>query len=124
MAPDVEVWADVMVKHAVPPAGLEPAQAALDTVERGLADAVVVSGPGTGVEVDLDEAGAISRAIPDGVRVVIGSGASVENLDRLLSVADTVIVGSSIKFDGRADNRPDPLRAKAFVERAAESGLL
>lgn len=124
LAPDVEVWADVMVKHAVPPAGLEPAQAALDTVERGLADAVVVSGPGTGVEVDLDEAGAISRAIPDGVRVVIGSGASVENLDRLLSVADTVIVGSSIKFDGRADNRPDPLRAKAFVERAAESGLL
>ncbi|HJQ78054.1 MAG TPA: BtpA/SgcQ family protein [Acidimicrobiia bacterium] len=124
LAPDVEVWADVMVKHAVPPAGLEPAQAALDTVERGLADAVVVSGPGTGVEVDLDEAGAISRAVPDGVRVVIGSGASVENLDRLLSVADTVIVGSSIKFDGRADNRPDPLRAKAFVERAAESGLL
>ena len=124
LAPDVEVWADVMVKHAVPPAGLEPAQAALDTVERGLADAVVVSGPGTGVEVDLDEAGAISRAVPDGVRVVIGSGASVENLDRLLAVADTVIVGSSIKFDGRADNRPDPLRAKAFVERAAESGLL
>lgn len=124
LAPDVEVWADVMVKHAVAPAGLEPAQAALDTVERGMADAVVVSGPGTGAEVDLEQAGAISRAVPHGIRVVIGSGASVENLDRLLSVADSVIVGSAIKADGRAENRPDPLRAKAFVERAAERGLL
>ncbi|HSO49186.1 MAG TPA: BtpA/SgcQ family protein, partial [Acidimicrobiia bacterium] len=44
LAPDVEIWADVMVKHATPPPGLEPAHAALDTVERGLADAVIVSG--------------------------------------------------------------------------------
>lgn len=124
LAPDVEVWADVMVKHAVAPAGLEPAQAALDTVERGMADAVVVSGPGTGAKVDLEQAGAIARAVPDEIRVVIGSGASVENLERLLSVADSVIVGSAIKADGRAENRPDPLRAKAFVERAAERGLL
>ena len=124
LAPDVEVWADVMVKHAVPPVGLDPAQAAVDTVERGMADAVVVSGSGTGVEVDLEQAGVISRAVSPGTRVVIGSGANVDNLDRLLSVADTFIVGSAVKVDGLAGNRPDPLRAKAFVERAAERGLV
>jgi membrane complex biogenesis BtpA family protein len=53
---EIEVWADVMVKHATPPAGLTMEQAVEDTVVRGLADAVIVSGPGTGVEPDADEA--------------------------------------------------------------------
>lgn len=123
LAPEVEVWADVMVKHAVAPAGLEPAQAARDTVERAMADAVIVSGRGTGAEVDLELARDIAEAVPSGTRIVVGSGAAVENLESLLTVADTVIVGSSIKIDGQAENRPDPLRAKAFVERAAEAGL-
>jgi hypothetical protein len=113
-----------MVKHAVAPPGLEPAQAAMDTVERGMADAVIVSGPGTGSMVDLEQAGVISKAVSPGTRVVIGSGATADNLDRLLSVAGTVIVGSAIEVDGKAGNRPDPLRAKAFVEHAAERGLV
>jgi uncharacterized protein len=124
LVPHVEVWADVMVKHAVAPAGLSPAQATRDTLERGMADAIVISGIGTGAEVDPVQARSIAEATPSGTRIVIGSGADVDNLDRLLTIADTVIVGSAIKFDGRADNRPDPLRAKAFVERAAEKGLL
>ncbi|HWB88996.1 MAG TPA: BtpA/SgcQ family protein [Acidimicrobiia bacterium] len=124
LCPEVEVWADVMVKHAVAPPGLEPAQAAMDTVERGMADAVIVSGPGTGSMVDLEQAGVISKAVSPGTRVVIGSGATADNLDRLLSVAGTVIVGSAIEVDGKAGNRPDPLRAKAFVEHAAERGLV
>lgn len=53
LAPEIEIWADVMVKHATPPPGLDIRQAAEDTVARGLADAVIVSGPGTGVEPDL-----------------------------------------------------------------------
>ena len=44
LAPAVEIWADVLVKHATPPPGLDIRQAAEDTVSRGLADAVIVSG--------------------------------------------------------------------------------
>ena len=44
----IEIWADGMVKHATPPPGLDIKQAAEDTVIRGLADAVIVSGAGTG----------------------------------------------------------------------------
>ncbi len=124
LCPDVEIWADVMVKHATPPAGLQPDQAVSDTIERGLADAIVVSGSGTGTEPDLALARQISDATPEGTRVVIGSGATAENLDALLEVADTIIVGTSIKFEGDAVNRPDPLRAKSFVETAAEKGIL
>lgn len=124
LCPDVEIWADVMVKHATPPAGLSAGQAAEDTIERGLADAVVISGPSTGAGPDLAQARQVKEAVPDGTRVVVGSGARSENIDPLLGVADTFIVGSSVKVHGDAANRPDPLRAKAFVERAAESGLL
>lgn len=124
LCPDVEVWADVMVKHATPPPGLETRQAVEDTIERGLADAIVISGAGTGTEPDLALARQIKDAMPDGTRVVVGSGASTDNLDELLAVADTFIVGTSIKVDGNSASRPDPLRANAFVEQAAERGLL
>jgi membrane complex biogenesis BtpA family protein len=124
LSPDVEVWADVMVKHATPPAGLDAAQAAEDTVARGLADALIVSGAGTGAVPDLDLARRVRAVIPAGIRMVVGSGATSDNLDALIDVADTVIVGSHIKVDGRAANRPDPARAREFVGRAAEKGLL
>ena len=124
LAPHIEVWADVMVKHATPPHGIDTRQAALDTVERALADAVIVSGSGTGEEADVEAARAVRDAVPAGTRMVVGSGATTDNLDRLLDVVDTVIVGSSIKVDGDANKRPDPLRARAFVEHAAERGLL
>jgi len=124
LAPEVEIWADVMVKHAAAPAGIDARQSAADTVERGGADAVIVSGSGTGAEPDIHEAGVVRAAVPAETRVVIGSGANVDNLARLLSAADSVIVGSSTKVDGDANNRVDPLRAARFIEAASDDGLL
>jgi membrane complex biogenesis BtpA family protein len=124
LAPDLEVWADVMVKHAVAPQGLDLRQVAMDTVERGLADALIVSGSGTGEETGVDDARIVKESSPEGMRVVAGSGVTAENIDRLLGFVDTIIVGSSIKADADPTQRPDPLRAKAFVEKAAERGLV
>ena len=47
----------------------------------------------------------------------------MDNLPKLLDVADTVIVGSAIKVDGDASNRVDPIRAAHFAQVAAEHGL-
>ncbi len=124
LSPEVEIWADVMVKHATPPPGADVRQMAADTVERGLADAVIVSGSGTGAEPDIHEASLVRSAIPDSTRLVIGSGATSSNLPRLLDIADSVIVGSSIKIDGLATNRIDPSRGAAFVEAASQHGLI
>ena len=124
LAPDVEIWADVMVKHAAAPHGIDARQAAGDTVERGLADAVIVSGSGTGAEPDIHEANIVKAAVPPTTRVVVGSGANVGNLSKLLNIADTVIVGSSIKVDGDANKRVDPIRAARFAQVAGEHGLL
>jgi membrane complex biogenesis BtpA family protein len=124
IAPSTEIWADVMVKHATAPAGADAGQLAADTIERGKADAIVFSGSGTGAEPDLEDARRILEAVPEGTRIVAGSGTTPENLSRTLEVADTVIVGSSVKVDGHADNRVDPARAAAVAEAARENGLI
>jgi membrane complex biogenesis BtpA family protein len=124
LGPEIEVWADVMVKHATPPPGLDMEQAVEDTVVRGLADAVIVSGTGTGVEPDADEAARARSVLPKGVRLVIGSGAGVDNLGSLADVADTIIVGSSLKMDGNANEGLDPERVAAFMEAARHHGLV
>lgn len=124
LAADVEIWADVMVKHANAPPGLEIGQAADDTVTRGLADAIIVSGTGTGAEPDLEEAVTVRSVIPKETRLVIGSGAGIANLGRLAEVADTVIVGSSIKLDGLAGSPVDPVRATALIDAARDHGLI
>lgn len=122
--PGIEIWADVMVKHATAPAGVDAEQVAIDTAERGLADALIVSGSGTGKTIDLDTAKAVRQAVRTGLRVVAGSGVTAASIDHMLKWVDTILVGSSIKVDGDPNNRPDPLRAKAFVEAAADRGLV
>lgn len=122
--PGIEIWADVLVKHATPPAGLDPRQAALDTLERGNADALIVSGSGTGVSPDLERLKVIRDAIGDGTRLVVGSGAHTGNLADLLAIADTIIAGSTTKVDGRAMNRVDPSRAAAMVTAARQLDLI
>jgi membrane complex biogenesis BtpA family protein len=124
LAPEVEIWADVMVKHATPPPGLDLEQAVEDTVVRGLADAIIVSGSGTGMAPRVEEAAAVRSVLPKATRLVMGSGVGVDNLGTLAGVADTVIVGSSLKVDGVATERLDPGRVSAFIEAARHHGLI
>lgn len=124
VAPWVEIWADVMVKHATPPPGLSIEQSAADTVERGLAAAVIVSGPGTGSAPQLEHAQLVRDAVPEETRLVIGSGANPANLATLARVADSFIVGTSLKRDGRAAGQVDPERARLLVDVARDCGLI
>jgi membrane complex biogenesis BtpA family protein len=112
---DTEVYADVMVKHAVPPPGLTIEQATADTVRRGLADAVIVSGAATGAKPDRDLVRRAATAAA-GTPVLIGSGATESSIADLLEVASGVIVGTALKVDGITTNPVDPSRAAAFVK--------
>ena len=116
LAPDLDVFADVFVKHAVPPPGLTIEQAARDTWERGGAGALVVSGSGTGVPVDRAVIAAVRAATP-AAPLLIGSGATASTVAGLLETADGVIVGSALK--DHIDDPIDPVRARAFVEAAS-----
>jgi hypothetical protein len=117
----VAILADVFVKHATPPSGLTIEQAGLDTWERGGADALIVSGSGTGAAPDLKEASRLRKAVPE-ARILVGSGVSASNLAAMAAVADGAIVGSSLKFEGKVSNPVDPDRARALVDAAASVG--
>lgn len=122
LAPEMGVWADIFVKHASPPPGLTLEQSAVDTWERGGAHALIVSGTGTGHAPDLERFARIRSAVPE-APLVVGSGATPDNLGRLAEVADHVVVGTSLEEGGRPGNRLDPARIEAFLSAATRAGL-
>ncbi|ASJ02128.1 hypothetical protein A3L09_02010 [Thermococcus profundus] len=110
----IKVFADVHVKHAVHFGDFE--DALLDTVERGLADAVVVSGKATGRPVDVEKLALAKKISP--VPVIVGSGTSYDNLPALWPHADGFIVGTWIKREGKVEKEISLKRAGKLVELA------
>lgn len=110
----IALLADVWVKHAVPFPGSNLEQAAEDTFRRGLADALIVSGTGTGKPTDLALVHLVRGAVPE-APVLVGSGVSASTAADVLGVADGAIVGSAASRDGRAGKGIDPERARALT---------
>jgi uncharacterized protein len=117
---DVKIFADVLVKHARPLSSTNLTNAVQDTIERGLADAVILSGWATGNPPNLEDL-ELATAAARGTPVFIGSGADWENISTLMPAADGVIVSSSLKRHGRREQPVDPIRVSQFVEAARRS---
>jgi uncharacterized protein len=112
---DVKILADVLVKHARPLGTPNLTTAVQDTIERGLADAVILSGWSTGHPPDLEDLELATDAAR-GTPVFIGSGADWENISTLMQAADGVIVSSALKRQGKIEQSIDPIRVSQFVE--------
>ncbi|TVQ92829.1 MAG: phosphorybosylanthranilate isomerase [Deltaproteobacteria bacterium] len=113
--PHVAILADVRVKHAAPLSPRPLAEEVRETVERGRADAIILTGASTGGRIatdDLLEAAAATRA-----PLVLGSGVGLDNVDDLAPHAHAAIVGTSLKRDGALHNPIDPDRVRALVQR-------
>lgn len=116
---DVAILADVAVKHSSDPGDRSVAVQARETIDRGLADGLIVSGPETGQPPRADRLLSVLDGRDDAERdvpVLLGSGVTVENVTELLEVADGAIVGTALKHEGKTTNRVDPSRAEAFIE--------
>lgn len=116
----VRIFADVLVKHAVPLGPLTLAQATQDTVERGLADAVIVTGAATGAAASPDDVRAAVAA--SAAPVYLGSGVTAANLRDYIPPATGCIVGTALKRDGDIANPVDVERVRAL--RAALDAAL
>ena len=114
---EIAVWADIDVKHAAQLAPRPLGEQAQDAVERGLAEAIIVSGKGTGQPTDLDDLRQVRSAVP-GAPLYIGSGATLATLPALLTIADGAIVGTAAKVDGVLANPVDEKRVRALVGAA------
>lgn len=116
---EVEIWADVDVKHAAPLAPRPVADQAEDAVLRGLASAVIVTGRATGHAADPVELAEVQGEVA-GAPVYIGSGASLATLSAIAS-ATGFILGTAAKIDGVVTNEVDVARVRAFREAAERS---
>src|SRR2546430_1782836 len=110
--------AAVGAKPALPLVPVEPGQPAGDLVSRGLARALVVSGPATGRVTPLADVKRVRDAVPD-VPLLVGSGVTAETVGDLLSVADGVIVGTAVKYQGDVRNPVDRARVHPLVAAAS-----
>jgi membrane complex biogenesis BtpA family protein len=117
----VAILADVAVKHAAPLAD-RPLEAIVEeTIERGRADGLVVSGPATGESVsDRALETVVSRrdAVDTGVPVLVGSGVTPETVDQVLDLADGAVVGTALKENRAVEKSVDPAVVATLVERA------
>ncbi len=95
---NVAIMADVFVKHATQLGSGTIQDAAKDAVERGLADALIVSGEATGSETSLSDLAAVKASVSQ-TPVLVGSGFRLSNASEILQIADGAIVGTSLKVD-------------------------
>jgi len=108
------ILADVLVKHAHPLGTADLEGTARDTVLRGGADAVIISGRGTGEPTDLARARRLREVLPT-TAVIIGSGLTLEALDDAIRATDGAIVGTALKHGGDVSAPIDRARAAAFI---------
>ena len=116
---DIAIFADVLVKHARPLGTPNLTTAVQDTIERSLADAVILSGWATGSPPTLEDL-ELATAAAKGTPVLIGSGANWDNIGQLMQAADGAIVASSLKRQGMIHETIDPIRVAQFIEAARE----
>ena len=118
LGPDIAIFGDVFVKHAVPPHGLTLKQAAEELTGRGGADVVVASGLATGkppTVAHLEETKAAIGNLP----LFVGSGTNATTAQAFLAAADGLIVGSATKPGGDIAAPVDAILAGAIGEAAS-----
>lgn len=115
----IRIFADVDVKHSAPLAGREVAleDDVADTLIRGLADALIVSGSGTGKKTDPDHVRRVKLAAGATAPVFVGSGITAETVEAFLTHADGFIVGTAFKRGGRVDEPVEVSRVRELVRR-------
>ncbi len=110
----IAVLADVDVKHSAPLAARPLESEVSDLIHRGHADALVVSGDGTGLPTDIEHVRRVAEAA-NGTPVFVGSGVNAENADELAQNASGLIVGTSAKEEGNVLAPVDGERVRRIV---------
>ncbi|MEB3290616.1 MAG: BtpA/SgcQ family protein [Leptolyngbya sp.] len=116
---DVKILADVLVKHARPLGSPNLTTAVQETLHRGMADGIILSGWATGSPPSLEDL-ELAKAAAGTCPVFIGSGATWDNIGTLMQAADGVIVASSLKRNGDINQPIDPVRVGQFIDAMAD----
>lgn len=111
-ARDIELYADVEVKHTYPLVEI-PKDEIIHFIHE-YADAIIYTGEKTGVPPSLKDVQHMRSIVSK--KLLVGSGINVENAREFLAYSDGLIVGSSIKVNGNVFNEVSLERAKTLAD--------
>jgi len=110
----VLIFADASVKHATPLVDRGLATEVRDLTERGLVDAIIVSGDYTGAPTRPEDIAIVRQHTT--LPILIGSGATPDHLPYVYTQVDGLIVGSYFKKAGKAENLVEEAHVKKFTD--------
>jgi membrane complex biogenesis BtpA family protein len=111
----IKIFADVDVKHSAPLASIDLEHEIDDTIARSLADALIVSGAGTGKATDTKKVQRVAKHAKK-MPLFVGSGVTQQTVQSYLPHVAGVIVGTYFKERGKVDAPVDPQRVRALIE--------
>lgn len=114
-AEHISIFADVDVKHSAPLAFRKIADEAEEMIERSGANALIVSGSGTGSAVDIKTLEAVRSSCKQHP-ILIGSGVTAKNISEFVKHGDGFIVGSTFKPGGKISAHVDRKRVRALTD--------
>jgi membrane complex biogenesis BtpA family protein len=112
---EVKILADVDVKHSTALSPRPLADEVSDTLHRGLADALIVSGWATGQKTDPEHVRAVKQAA-GAAPVFVGSGVDAANVRDYAAFCDGFVIGSAFKRNGRAEEPVDASRVRTLTD--------
>lgn len=119
-AQDVLVFSDIYCKHGAPVVERDLATVAHEMVERGMADALIVSGASSAVPPEREKIALVRKAVPE-TPIILGSGIGVETAE-LLADADGSVFGYGTKPSGDMNDPVDAQTVRRFMERIGKLG--
>ncbi|MFI4861614.1 MAG: BtpA/SgcQ family protein [Phycisphaerales bacterium JB063] len=119
-ASGTRVLADVRVKHAAPLVERPLQDEVEELLHRAGADAVIVSGSGTGKPTDLGLLAEVAQ-YAEGRPVFVGSGVTCDTVPAMMQHAGGLIVGTGVKVDGDVAKPVDPERVRTLMQAVRET---
>lgn len=115
-AEKVRIMADIRVKYAHPLVTLSLEEELETLIHRARTDAVIITGPRSGVLPDIQTLKEVRDLTPSFKEIWLGSGARPENIEPCLPWIDGIIVGTYLRKDDNLDQPIDVLRLKRWQQ--------
>jgi membrane complex biogenesis BtpA family protein len=112
---EIEIYSDVFVKHAVPPPGYTIENQTEELLYRAGADKIIITGDGTGKEIDYYELKKLRKIVPEG-KLAIGSGVNEMNIIKYQGVSDILIIGTGFKVNKDVSKAVDQRSVEKIIK--------
>lgn len=113
---DVKMLFNIVPEAAKYLANRDIEEIAKTTVFNTKPDVICVSGTNAGAATDENVLAKVKNAIPN-TAVFANTGCRVNTIERILSIADGAVVGTTFKKDGLFDNHVELDRVKEFMDK-------